>query len=111
MLTERECVERERKAFADGWAARGGVRHFGEVMANCLYPLPDPRRTVTRPRMVNDQETLFLCAWRVVDGELQYCFSEDPQWYPAADKTWRITPARARLWADLLENPTEEVEA
>lgn len=107
MLTERECVERERKAFACGWMARGGGRYLGEGEAAHRFPLP----TVTRPRVVNDHESLFPSAWRVVDGELQYCYyTENHRWYPAAGKVWRITPARARLWADLLENPTEEVE-
>lgn len=77
-----------------------------EVMAIRTYEMPK----VKRPRVVADPEQKHR-QWRVANG------SEGPRlevssgsgWYGAHE--WLPIPERVRVWADLLANPTEVVDA
>jgi hypothetical protein len=69
-------------------------------MAAREYPYPK----VTRPRVVAEDYDL---SWRYVDGGFELN-TGDGIWRPGPYIT--VTPHRVRLWADLLANPTEEVE-
>ena len=77
-----------------------------DAIARQSFPLPK----VTRPRVVQDP-LYHWKKWRVIDGELQRNGSEDDsdEWVstPLSD----MTAARVRVLADLLANPTEEVDA
>jgi hypothetical protein len=104
-----------RAAFRAGvqWGAEKGAKVHPYPDAPCgpcdreaekRYPLP----MVTRPRVVTDS---FAIAWRLADGALEFRLSQSAP--------WRVTPhygpmgvtvERIRLWADLLANPTEQVE-
>lgn len=118
-----------RQAFEDGarwrWSklVASGVPVGGNlILDNDEYQQEKRRRYplhTTRPRVVPDCEPEFDQVWRVVDGEIQW------QLPKAREACWRklepvfggylsittVTPGRLRLWADLLEQPTETVEA
>lgn len=89
----------------DGLSARIAARKF---------PLPK----LTRPRVVTSDTGR---RFRIVDGQLQtqtssngqsWCCLANGSRVPAAEDTGiKITLERIRLWADLLANPTEDVEA
>lgn len=76
--------------------------------------LPLPK--VMRPRVVRDCGSFTTRSeWCVVDGSLRFRDAPEREW-----KWWREfrdyadtapLPERVKLWADLLANPTEEVEA
>lgn len=122
MVTEREAVLRERKAYAEGaeWAWRTNYaehtgakfNHNGHVdrSAAFRYPLP----SITRPRVVKDQEYPNY-EWRVVDGSLEWRLHPySSGWVPIETShgfvgLYTVTKQRAAMWADLLNNPTEEV--
>lgn len=108
MVTERDAVLRERKAW-DECAYRLSLVGTGsaesEQLKNDLYPLPK----VTRPRVVNDPSDSTVewrfennagLVWRAVPGF--------PMWNGVS--TWYPKPERVKMWADLLANPTEEVD-
>lgn len=88
-----------------------------EALAEEEYPLPRTRV----PRIVADPEGAsfgiasdrrFL-KFAVADGEILLVLDEDDSGNGADARMWekiRPTPARVRLWADLLANPTEEVD-
>ena len=109
-VTEREAVVRERKAFGLGWRMQrenGGSLREGEGLADRLYPLP----SITRPRVVKDPEAKDY-EWRFHDGRMQVrrgknAFDGGGEWVCPCN--WQPTAERVRLWADLLQNPTEEV--
>lgn len=112
-VTEREVVLRERKAFLQGIRSTSFLMvtddSYWSDEAVRRYPLP----LITRPRVVKDPEAGFDQRWRVVDGCLEYAVPNGP-WHKAHKRSnWsgveQPTPARIRLWADLLHNPTEEV--
>jgi hypothetical protein len=110
--TERDLVMAQREAFArGGYLLRDPFtpRDEWRRRAEREYPLP----RVTRARVVRDTAGI---AWRVVDGRLEFDRGDErlepsQQW---ATTDWygtlRIGAERIRLWADLLANPTEEVE-
>lgn len=113
-VTEREAVLRERAAYLWGWRQGRPVGCFeGDANreAERRYPLPK----VTRRRRVLDPHGLAVFSdpvfWTVLDGQRKGVFavhgdgcSARYQGMPA------VTPERNALWADLLANPTEEVE-
>ena len=116
LVTEREARERERVAFHNGavWDRSQNtftVGAFARPRAKPLdelYPLP----TITRPRTVTLSDG--TTAWQE-DGRLR-CNPAKPIEVAgpfagmAAYALWdRMTPADARLLADLVERPTEEV--
>lgn len=106
-FTARELVLCERAAFLAGINARPslGDEWCGAACeAAKRYPLP----TVTRPRVVVDPHS-GLVRW-YVDGQGQIVHEQiGPEFTLMAD-SWP-TPERVALWADLLANPTETVEA
>lgn len=107
-VSERKAVERERKAFLDGvsWSLPPGLYEHSRASgaADSLYPLPK----VTCPRRVRDADGY---TWKYENGELAFADPLRGIWYSAAGSSFEPTPDRVRLLADLLVNPTEEVEA
>jgi hypothetical protein len=118
-VTEREAVLRERDAVQRTVVAlwdrikRGDALHNwegSESLAKRLYPLP----LVTRPRVVRDPLDASI-EWTVLDDHLHwrrvagYIATEwmlGPQGAPLG----HVTAEMCRVWADLLANPTEDVE-
>lgn len=115
MVTERDAVERERAAYTEGakWAWRTnyaectGARfnHNGHVDRAAAYRYPLP--TITRPRVVKDPHSADI-VWRCDGGVLQY--RQGNHEWSMGPGYWYAFPERVRLWADLLANPTEEVD-
>lgn len=120
-MTEREMVERERRAVAR--TAEEMFRIFGLsvdrptttprgwegslTLANRLYPLPK----VTRPRVVRDTRGSGL-EWRSVDGRLQYRDRDaGGGWRPESEIAISPDPDRVAMWSSLLASPTETVDA
>jgi hypothetical protein len=119
--TEREVIQRERRAFCEGVSA-GPV--MGEpwlgtgAEAVKRYPLPK----VTRPRVVADPHSWLVerdeafgkvaVYWTVASAAaaVNPC-DHDGVLLQAPTPMARPTAARIALWADLLARPTEEVEA
>lgn len=104
-VSERNAVLRERAAFVKGYhtyrdgsyrPAFGGVEE-GERYAHKAFPLP----RVTRPRVAQTS----VGEIRVVNGIVQ--IREGAGWLSASV----LTRANVEAIADLLANPTEEVEA
>lgn len=111
-VTERDAVLREREAFARGagwrWTqvpsevmdkvALGGDSYaMYEKAAAQQFPLPK----VTRARVV--QDPIFAgITWSVKDGIARPSRVLDP--------SLPVNLTRALMWANLLANPTEEVE-
>lgn len=112
-ITERDAVMRERRAFSRGairWAEDRGM-FMAEIQAESERTFPLPK--VTRPRVVADPhgdgkwttETAFgmdnhpPCIAQILRHETVML---PIQAYATAE--------RVALWADLLANPTEEVE-
>lgn len=111
--TEREVVERERRAVErtidELWHYLRTAIPFGEwngaqPLARRLYPLP----TVTRPRVVTDTKGR---QWKVED-DILLTRHESSLWLAAEDvrDAFWFSRERIRLWADLIANPTETVE-
>lgn len=104
--TARDLILAKREGFAThckrmcGWSDKTAERVAAEE-----YPLPK----ITRPRVVTDSQGT---EFRVRDGDLLEGRRQDrpdnPGW--GQFSAWDITPERIRLWADLLANPTEEVD-
>lgn len=112
MVTEREAVGREHGAFLEGvkWAmvAKPAGCRTKEDEAEYRYPV----RKYIRLRVVPDpHDTAVL--WAMVDGYFRWRWKyvEEPWRVPVNASCNTVTPERVRLWADLLANPTEEVEA
>lgn len=107
-VTEREAVLRERTGYYAGYvdgvcaADPGAVISPSHIQERAAKRFPLPK--VTRPRVVADSEGN---AWRVVDGNLE-CRDAVNEWTRV--RHCGITAERLRMWADLLANPTEEVE-
>lgn len=107
MPTEREAVERERKAWDEAayrLSCCGAGSQESNRLRDNLYPLPK----TTRPRVVRDPHASVL-HWRFREEKLEWCdgLDEDLWWNePRA----AVTPARVALWADLIARPTEDVE-
>lgn len=137
-MTERDVIQRERAAFAEGvhwthayahqaWMFKTDNAAYRRderlalpllqleavgVEAARRYPLPK----VTRPRVVKDTDGT---RWRISEGRLQFmrgggdwlCMLGESR--SGSDRYGMglvPTPERIRLWADLLANPNEEVE-
>ena len=121
MISEREAVMRERAAFVAGAerfaceGCKGLAPDYAGKEAAERYPLP----TVTRPRVVTDPHLRDdSVSWRVFDGVIQYRENRDAMLDSIIDSSWVVGPPqfiptaeRVAMWADLLANPTEEVEA
>jgi len=113
LVTERNAVLRERTAYVRGrhesLTARPMVQSEAreyEKEAASRYPLPK----VTRARVVQDPHDSSM-HWRV--GDERYT----PLQFSVNGGSWQYglgsmcaTDKRVRVWADLLANPTEEVE-
>lgn len=111
--TERDVVERERRAFLNGIVALhlqkeipsgpsvGRAVDRARAMTNRTYPLP----TVARPRVVRDGHGL---EWKWEYGQLWMRQTPASVWLCASPP---MISEGARLpLADLLANPTEEVD-
>ena len=107
-VTERQAVLRERAAFIQGsdWrymhsrpkAVPGDITDLERATAAERYKLPK----TTRPRVVKDPEDAGV-RWTIRGGRLRLYDT---------DHLGAFEPTRDRvaLWADLLANPTEEVD-
>lgn len=120
-VTEREAVLRERAAFAHGayWAwlnnyaessgAKFNHEGYVDLRAAERYPLP----TITRPRVVRDPRSKGY-EWQCVGGALQWRYPDTMEswssWDSGGAYIWTPVPDRVKLWADLLQNPLEEVQ-
>lgn len=113
-VTERQAIERERAAFVTGasYQWQRGCGYSGDWAANKaaiaareLYPLPK----VKRQRVVNDRAGI---SYRAIDGFIEWQLTSD-KWcrYSCHGAVPIPTSERVKLWADLLANPTEEVDA
>ncbi len=83
------------------WDAGLSARGAAEV-----YPLPK----VTRPRVVRDPE---FCEFKWSmggHGLMLQQFDRKPEHYPRPGEGLDATRSRVVVWADLLANPTEEVD-
>jgi hypothetical protein len=132
--SEREKVLAERAAFVAGagaahldrvrcesvqtttdmYSPHDRVPYFNHTYAKAVaareYPLPK----VIRPRVLIDPKGDWQ--WSVRDGRLMQRTTLDAcNWYDANNSPYpnRFQPlaSRVMLWADLLANPNEEVEA
>lgn len=110
--TERELVLAKREAFVAGseWHASSWTGSLAPLEANDRYPLP----RVTRPRVVRMDRTVPGREFRVSGGNIESrtigvgLDGQPFRWTALAQIT--PTPERIRILADLLANPTEEVE-
>jgi hypothetical protein len=96
--TERDLVMAKR----EGYTRNCSNSHCAlcATRAKELFPLPK----ITRPRRLKDSTGT---RWRFNEGRLE-CF-DNSIWTEGPFYTM-ATPERIRIWYDLLENPTEEVE-
>ena len=103
--TERELRECQQLAYVQGWRDCWPTRDPLEN-AKRNYPLP----RVTRPRVIQRHPFGTLFDWRLVGGVLEWRSPGGGSWgtYTIdSDEEWkRIGP----IYADLLANPTEEVD-
>lgn len=125
--TERDLVLAKQEAFVEGslltfrhfdcsLGSEAGLKWRGSSnLAAERYPLPK----VTRPRVVQDPHERGM-RWRVLRDKDQHgvTYLEYNAFNTGADASWRTglgtycaTAERVALWADLLANPTEEVDA
>lgn len=123
--TEREKVMIQRAAFMEGVNAfnnRTGEWPGSVVLAHQRYPLPK----VTRPRVwvdtSRDIHVRGFREFRFAEGQLQTrvpewgetewkCLSNGSSHATTHPDGFKVTPERIAAWADLMANPTEEVEA
>lgn len=110
--TLRDVVLAEREAFIAGVNTRArldvgddwkGAAHE----AAKRYPLPK----VTRPRVLSDGAGMQYSV--IIDGErlvIQYRHKPNEMWSRTFPGVFTIDAVRAQIFADLLANPTEEVE-
>ena len=117
--TERQLIEAKREAFVAGadWcfhdchttrALSITSRPRWIAAAKSLFELPK----VTRPRVVKDAEGV---SWRVSGDTVQWsvgkgCDWAPRDWAPLSNSHIWLTVERVHLLADLLANPTEEVD-
>ena len=110
--TERDLVLAKREGYVKGRNdGEFGLKDIAAATARVLYPLPK----VTRPRRLDYGKTLF----EVRDGKLFSSSDGGETWYKTVFRNLygdeyfgNDLPKRDRLLAlaDLLANPTEEVE-
>ena len=102
VVTEREARTRERTAFSAGARRHGAGVEWITEQINGYYPLP----TVKRPRTVtlSDGTTVRMES----DGTWFWSGVRKP-FYATTPLVHAKTPADARLLADLVESPYEEV--
>lgn len=115
MVTERDAVLRERAAYGAG-LLRGNHQSFSrpndlEAQAARIFPLPK----IVRPRVISEESGLSCVDWRYVDEQLWWRHHANTRqtWNSLSSATGAgmfITAERAVLLADLIANPTEEVE-
>lgn len=109
MVPESEAVKREREAYVAGAESQwGGIPSHQTSSwreeAKRRYPL-----TVTRPRVVEDTTGWY---WRVSsDASIETTSTKDGAWRQLVRMDQRLTKERVLILADLLANPTEDVDA
>lgn len=108
-ISEKDAILRERAAFEKGaeWGHHiAPLVGYQDAEAQRRYPLPK----VTRPREKKD------CAgvrWRALGSTVQWCLYPDGNWNDVDTRgcgAMYLTVERVILIADLLANPTEEVD-
>lgn len=129
--TERDLILAKREAFEEGatrvWTAFAretdacphGWRG-SNVLAAEAYPLPKS----TRPRVMSDPNSLNGREWRCVGRQFETRVRESSrlaEWHLVdwseynrgafVEHPLAPTPERVAMWADLLANPTEEVDS
>lgn len=111
--TLRDMVLAQRKAFEDATVRSSGnfaMREFPDMESlkaatKRLYPLP----TVTRPRVERDPFSPGM-HWKVIKGGTDArCVTDVSGEWETPDGVF-VNAERVKLWADLLERPTEQVE-
>ena len=111
LVTEREAVERERKAFMRGVARAGGVSNWNLAYWRAAEAQYYPLAKVTRPRVVRYGEASF----KVIDGKVWSQPTKSHDWFCDTFTRWEYeflkNPELLRVLAYLLANPTEEVDA
>jgi hypothetical protein len=116
-VTEREAVLRERAAYTRG-VVEGRTHNAPRWSSDAIAIRAGrhyPRPTVTRPRVVRDPLDASIewtvlydhLHWRRVAGDSATDWMLGPQGAPLG----RVTAELCRVWADLLANPNEDVEA
>lgn len=110
--TLAEVREKERKAFTDGarWhAAEVGIALSCSILeedASKRYPVP------TKPRVITENGPI-LREWKCEHHQImvrEHYLGGVPQWENARSMSFAVTPARIRMWADLLANPEEPAD-
>lgn len=101
-MTDREKQLLRREGYVAAVRESGGcaLADTAQRWAAEKFPLPK----VTRPRTVLDPRGIFA-AFRVIEGAIQYRQNGSTQWHD-----YVVDESRIRVWYDLLECPTEEVE-
>lgn len=106
-FTQRDVIEAERAAFIAGLNAkplRGDPWTGAAHEAAKRYPFPK----VTRLRVVAD--TKYRLWWKVEDGRIVWSRPGCDEWSLLIHSGVDADTHMVALWADLLANPTEEVE-
>jgi hypothetical protein len=107
--TERDLILAKREGFCASAGYYGGPRvlNTAEKEAPKIYPLPK----ATRPRVVVDPHFPDV-QWRCSGESMLEEYTARCGWrsLAAASHELVVTNPRIRLWADLLANPTEEVD-
>lgn len=104
--TERDLVLAKREGYVLHCTQLCGNDEMAAARAVGLFPLPKR----TQPRVVKDG---YGIEWRMNDGTLEWKGdSSRGRWEPSsAYGALAIGSKRVALWANLLANPTEEVDA
>lgn len=115
-ISEKDAVLRERAAYVEAWLElerRARVQSGDSVhaIAAARYPLPK----VPRPRVVTWGGAQFKMAGDLPVAAVLCKPSDDHAWYSDTftryEWDFRTNPTLLRKLADLIDNPTEEVEA
>ena len=102
--TERDIVLAKREGWVRHCVALCGNREDAEKYAAREFPLP----RVTRPRVVVGPSPR-TWNWKFEAGAYWFRATGHGSW-ERANPSWEPDPELVTLWADLLANPTEEVE-
>lgn len=103
--TERDLILAKREGFSKHCQHTCKVsKDFADREAAAEYPLPK----VVRLRVVLDEERQE--EWSL-DRTVFMSRDSGSKFWTRAVGLVQVTPSRVRVWADLLANPTEEVDA
>ena len=109
--TEKDLILAKREGYVRGarqFDMRGNTDWTYNASAKGVFQLPK----ITRPRVVRTKDYIndrtYEVQWRVRDGVLEAQENICGEWRKGL--SFQVTPARVRVWSDLLANPTETVE-